>query len=92
MGRTSAGNGVGDVSRPGGVDMAMHRPTGPDRRLPSRMPVPGWGPGLRPGGEYGVYGNTMAPGFVPSDFEGAAAADLIAHWPHRAELIAALTR
>jgi len=47
---------------------------------------------LRPGGEYGVYGNTMAPGFVLSDFEGAAAADLIARWPHRADLITALTR
>jgi predicted cupin superfamily sugar epimerase len=47
---------------------------------------------LRPGGDYGVYGNTMAPGFVLSDFEGAAAADLIARWPHRADLITALTR
>ena len=29
---------------------------------------------------------------ILSDFEGAAAADLIARWPHRAELITALTR
>ena len=43
-------------------------------------------------GEYGVYGNTMAPGFVLSDFEGASAADLIARWPHRRELILALIR
>jgi len=47
---------------------------------------------LRPGGEYGVYGNTMAPGFVPSDFEPAGAAELIDRWPHRAELVRALTR
>jgi predicted cupin superfamily sugar epimerase len=47
---------------------------------------------LRPGGEYGVYGNTMAPGFVLTDFEGARADELIARWPHRAELIRALTR
>jgi len=47
---------------------------------------------LRPGGEYGVYGNTMAPGFVLSDFEGAGAEELIARWPHRADLIKAMTR
>jgi predicted cupin superfamily sugar epimerase len=57
------------------------------------VPAGTWmGARLRPGGEYGVYGNTMAPGFVLSDFEGAAAADLIARWPHRADLIRALTR
>ena len=47
---------------------------------------------LRPGGEYGVYGNTMAPGFELGDFEGASAGQLIARWPRRAELIRALTR
>lgn len=57
------------------------------------VPAGTWmGARLRPVGEYGVFGNTMAPGFVLSDFEGAAAADLIARWPHRADLIAALTR
>ena len=47
---------------------------------------------LRPGGDYGVYGNTMAPGFVLSDFESAGAEELIARWPHRAGLIHAMTR
>ncbi|GAB3440106.1 cupin domain-containing protein [Actinophytocola sediminis] len=47
---------------------------------------------LRPGGEYGVYGNTMAPGFVPSDFEAGDLAELTRRWPHRAELIAAMIR
>ena len=57
------------------------------------VPADTWmGARLRPGGEYGVFGNTMAPGFVLSDFEGADAADLIARWPHRADLIRALTR
>jgi predicted cupin superfamily sugar epimerase len=57
------------------------------------VPAGTWmGARLRPGGDYGVYGNTMAPGFVLSDFEGAPAADLIARWPHRADLITALTR
>ena len=57
------------------------------------VPAGTWmGARLRPGGEYGVYGNTMAPGFLLSDFEGATAADLAARWPDRADLIRALTR
>ena len=47
---------------------------------------------LRPGGEYGVYGNTMAPGFVPADFEAANPVELVERWPHRRELITALIR
>ncbi|MGI9287127.1 MAG: cupin domain-containing protein [Pseudomonadales bacterium] len=47
---------------------------------------------LQPGGMYGVYGNTMAPGYVLSDFEGGVAEDLATRWPHRADLIKALTR
>jgi predicted cupin superfamily sugar epimerase len=57
------------------------------------VPAGTWmGARLRPGGEYGVWGNTMAPGFVLGNFEGASAEDLVARWPHRADLIAALTR
>lgn len=57
------------------------------------VPARTWmGARLRPGGEYGVWGNTMAPGFVLSDFEGASAEDLVARWPHRADLITSLTR
>jgi predicted cupin superfamily sugar epimerase len=57
------------------------------------VPAGTWmGARLRPGGEYGVYGNTMAPGFALSDFEGADAAELIAGWPHRVDLIRALIR
>ena len=57
------------------------------------VPAGTWmGARLRPGGEYGVWGNTMAPGFILSDFEGASAEELIARWPDRAALIAALTR
>ena len=57
------------------------------------VPAGTWmGARLRAGGEYGVWGNTMAPGYALTDFEGASAADLVARWPHRAELIAALTR
>ena len=57
------------------------------------VPAGTWmGARLRAGGEYGVWGNTMAPGYALSDFEGADAAGLIARWPHRADLIRALTR
>lgn len=63
------------------------------QRVQTVVPAGTWmGARLRPGGEYGVYGNTMAPGFVLTDFEGASSDELIAGWPQRAEMIRALTR
>jgi predicted cupin superfamily sugar epimerase len=63
------------------------------QRVQTVVPAGTWmGARLRPGGEYGVYGNTMAPGFVLMDFEGASSDALIARWPQRAEMIRALTR
>jgi uncharacterized protein len=63
------------------------------QRIQAVVPAGAWmGARLREGGEYGVYGNTMAPGFVPSDFEGGDADELAARWPHREELIRAMTR
>jgi predicted cupin superfamily sugar epimerase len=63
------------------------------QRVQTVVPAGTWmGARLRPGGEYGVYGNTMAPGFVLTDFEGASSDELIASWPQRAEMIRALTR
>ena len=57
------------------------------------VPAGVWmGARLRPGGSYGVYGNTMAPGYSLSDFEGGMADDLVEQWPNRVELIRALTR
>ncbi len=57
------------------------------------VPAGTWmGARLRPGGSYGVWGNTMAPGYELSDFEGGDADELVARWPHRAELIRALVR
>ncbi len=62
-------------------------------RVQTTVPIGTWmGARLRPGGEYGVYGNTMAPGFVPDDFELGDLAELTARWPHRAGLITALLR
>lgn len=57
--------------------------------------VPGgtWmGASLVPGGRFGVFGATMAPGFVESDFEGGSAEALIAEWPDAAGRIRSLTR
>jgi hypothetical protein len=63
------------------------------QRVQTVVPHGAWmGARLRPGGEYGVYGNTMAPGFVPADFEQPNTAELLDRWPHRAELIRAMTR
>jgi predicted cupin superfamily sugar epimerase len=63
------------------------------QRIQTTVPSATWmGARLRPGGEYGVYGNTMAPGFVMSDFELPDLAELTTRWPHRADLITALTR
>lgn len=57
------------------------------------VPAGVWmGAKLQTGGEYGVFGNTMAPGYSLSDFEGAVAEDLIEGWPHRSELIRAMIR
>jgi uncharacterized protein len=87
------------------IELLLLHPDGPDelvglgtdvldkQQIQVVVPRGVWmGARLRPGGEYGVYGNTMAPGFVPSDFEAATADELIERWPHRAELIRALTR
>ncbi len=57
--------------------------------------VPGgtWmGASLVPGGSLGVFGATMAPGFVESDYEGGMADELIAQWPTAAARVRALTR
>lgn len=57
--------------------------------------VPGgtWmGASLVSGGRFGVFGATMAPGFVESDFEGGSAEALAAKWPAAASPIRSLTR
>lgn len=61
-------------------------------RVQHVVPAGVWmGARIQPGGDYGVFGNTIAPGFSPDDFEGAVAQDLITQWPQREELIRALT-
>ncbi|MCI2056963.1 MAG: cupin domain-containing protein [Oscillibacter sp.] len=46
---------------------------------------------LRSGGEYALYGCTVAPGFTPDCFTAGKAADLIARYPDQAEIIRKLT-
>ena len=45
-----------------------------------------------PGGEWSLFATTMAPGFVPSDYEPGDADALAAGWPDHERLIRALTR
>ena len=73
-----------------GGESSLRRPTR-GRRFKSKRGFT-WAARLRPSGEFAVCGNTMAPGFVLSDFEAASAEELVAGWPQRAELIRALTR
>lgn len=47
---------------------------------------------LRPGGSYALFGNTMAPGFTLEGFELPDTSQLLAQYPHRAELIQAMSR
>jgi predicted cupin superfamily sugar epimerase len=63
------------------------------QRLQALVPAGVWmGARLRPGGQYGVFGTTMAPGFTQDDFEAVGANELVARWPHREDLIRAMTR
>jgi predicted cupin superfamily sugar epimerase len=56
------------------------------------VPAGVWmGARIQAGGDYAVFGNTMAPGFSLEDFEGAVPEELIAQWPQHEELIRALT-
>ena len=63
------------------------------QRVQTVVPAGVWmGARLQPDGDFGVFGNTMAPGFILSDFEGASAEYLVNGWPNRAALISSLTR
>jgi len=63
------------------------------QRLQFLVPAGVWmGAQIEQGGEYGVFGNTMAPGFSEQDFEAGVEKDLVEQWPRRKELISRLTR
>lgn len=57
------------------------------------VPAGCWmGARVQSGGQYGLFGTTMAPGFTPDDFVPADAEALQRRYPHRAELIRSLSR
>jgi uncharacterized protein len=57
------------------------------------VPAGAWmGARVRPGGSFALFGNTMAPGYVREDFEAGDADELTARYPHRRDLIRALSR
>lgn len=52
------------------------------------VPANVWQAGeLIPGGEYALYGCTLAPGFTGESFEGGRAADLLKIYPDQADII-----
>ena len=60
-----------------------------------QFPVPAgvWqGSQLVPGGEFAVFGTTMAPGFIDADYRHGNRGTLVEQYPDRAELISSLTR
>jgi uncharacterized protein len=62
---------------------------------PVQLTVPAgtWmGARVAPGGQWSLCGTTMAPGFLPADYEGADPGQLLARYPDQADLITALTR
>lgn len=57
-----------------------------------RVPRGSWqGMRLLPGGEFGLMGCTVAPGFEFADYAHGARAELVARWPEYAEHITRLT-
>ena len=57
------------------------------------VPAGTWmGARVTPGGAWSLIGTTMAPGFVPADYEGGEEEDLVRGYPNRTELIRSLCR
>ncbi len=87
------------------IEMLLLRPDGtsstawlgPDVRsghvLQIVVPAGTWmGARVRSGGAWSLFGATMAPGFIPADYEGGDGDALAVVYPERAELIRALWR
>jgi predicted cupin superfamily sugar epimerase len=57
------------------------------------VPAGTWmGARTAPGGTWSLFGTSMAPGFVPADYEGGDRGALVTAWPQHEPLIRALTR
>jgi predicted cupin superfamily sugar epimerase len=59
----------------------------------SVVPAGTWmGARVAPGGAWSLFGTTMAPGFVPADYEGGEVEELVRGYPECEGLIRALCR
>ncbi len=57
------------------------------------VPAGAWmGARVAPGGSFALFGTTMAPGFAIQDFEAGDRDELVHRYPHRRDLIEAMTR
>ena len=57
------------------------------------VPAGTWmGARTAPGGDWSLFATSMAPGFVPDDYDPGDRGALTADWPHHEPLIRALTR
>ena len=66
---------------------------GTDHHVQLTVPAGTWmGARVAPGGRWTLCGTTMAPGFVPADYEGGHADTLCARYPAVADHIRALCR
>jgi hypothetical protein len=66
---------------------------GPEHQVQLVVPAGTWmGAQVVAGGEWTLCGTTMAPGFVPADYEGGAQDELASRYPAAAERIRALCR
>jgi uncharacterized protein len=70
-----------------------HLGPGPGQHVQLTVPAGTWmGGRVAPGGRWSLCGTTMAPGFVPADYEGGDPDVLCARYPDVAEHIRALCR
>ncbi|HEX3589044.1 MAG TPA: cupin domain-containing protein [Pseudonocardiaceae bacterium] len=64
-----------------------------DQHVQYVVPSGTWmGAQVTPGGSWSLCGTTMAPGFLPTDYEAGDVTDLTARYPDAAERIRALCR
>ncbi|NGO72964.1 cupin domain-containing protein [Streptomyces boncukensis] len=77
---------------PDGGSQVLHM-GGADGSFQTVVPAGTWmGARVAPGGNWSLFGTTMAPGFLPTDYEGGTAEELCAGYPGEADRIRALCR
>jgi predicted cupin superfamily sugar epimerase len=87
------------------IDLLLLEPGAPGRvvtlgpavldgqELQVTVPAGTWmGARVAPGGEWSLFATSMAPGFIPSDYDPGDADELAGEWPEHEARIRALTR